>query len=159
MYIYYSFHEKNMENLTTNETTKKSGMLWKTLTLALCGALAFGNISCGSTTQEDVRKQEQEIEGINFQLSSYIKSRKDLVEKYNKLLKYPKTESNKQDINRSLSGIHETIIEYDEKIRELGEDRLDATKTLNEYMAEVETFYAPNTPIDPNRWDFLLAIK
>ena len=137
-----------MERLTTTETTKKYGILWKTLTFALCGALTLSNISCGSTTQEDVREQEEEIERINSQLTIYIKSRKESVE-----------ESNKQDINRSLSGIHEKITEYDEKIRELGEDRLDATKTLDEYRAKVKTFYSPNTPIDPNRWDFLLAIK
>ena len=76
-----------MERLTTTETTKKYGILWKTLTFALCGALTLSNISCGSTTQEDVREQEEEIERINSQLTIYIKSRKELVEKYNKLLK------------------------------------------------------------------------
>ena len=149
----------DMELLTTTQTPRKSGIMWKALTLALCGALTFGNISCGSKTPEDVREQEEEVERLNFQLESYIKARKELVANYNKLLKYPKTESNKYDINRSLAGIHETIIEYDEKIKDLGEDRLEATKDLHEYRAKVETYYAPNTPIDPNRWDFLLAIK
>ena len=147
----------NMENLTTtNTTTKKSGLLWKALTLSLCAALALGNISCGKTTPKDVMKQEQKMEKINFQISNYIKARKKLAEDYNSLLAYPAAESNKRDIKLSLSGIYETIVEYDEKIQELSEDRLDAEKVLNDYTAEIESFYAPNTPIDPNRRDFLL---
>ena len=149
----------DMEILTTTEAPKKTGMWWKALTLTLCGVLSLSNISCGSTTPEDVREQEEEVDRLNFQIASYITSRKQLVENYNKLLKQPKTEANKQDINRSLAGIYETIVEYDKKIRELRDDKLEATKTLHEYRADVETFYAPNTPMDPNRWDFLLTIQ
>ncbi len=147
----------NMENLTTiDTTTKKSGRLWKALALSLCTALTLGNISCGKTTAKDVMRQEQKMEEINHQIANYIKARKKLAEDYNSLLAYPVSESNKRDIKLSLSVIYETIVEYDEKIQELSEDRLDAERVLNDYTAEVEGVYAPNTPIDPNRRDFLL---
>ena len=144
---------------TTTTTTKKSKGTLKLLTLLLCWALTVGNVSCGSKTPKDVMKQEQKLETINFQLSNYIKARKKLAEDYNSLLQYPVTESNKRDIKLSLSGIYETIVEYDETIQDLSEDRLKAKKTLNKYTAEVEALYAPDTPIDPNRWDFLLTTE
>lgn len=146
----------NIEISADTTNTKKSWILLKALTLALCWTLTFGNISCGGPSPKDVMKQEQKMERINFQIANYIKARKKLVEDYNSLLAYPVTESNKWDIKLSLSGIYETIVEYDEKIQDLSEDRLDAEKDLNYYTAEVESAYTPNTPIDPNRWDFLL---
>jgi hypothetical protein len=30
---------------------------------------------------------------------------------------------------------------------------------LNKYISDLEVSFAPNKPIDPNRWDFLLTIK
>ena len=148
-----------MEKLTTTDTPRKSGLMWKTLTLALCGALSLSMISCWNTTSKDVLKQQKKVESLSFQISHYIDARKQLVEDYNKLLKYPKSKSNKYDINRSLAQIYEKISEYDEKLEDLAEDKLKAIDKLNEYIWNLEVNYAPNEPIDPNRWDFLLTIQ
>jgi hypothetical protein len=93
---------------------------------------------------------------INFsknRINYYIES------DYNKLLQYPKTDSNKADIERSLAQIYEVISDYDEKIKDLAEDKLEAIDDLNEYISDTEVHFIPNKPIDPNRWDFLLTIK
>jgi len=145
-----------MERLTT-ESTRKSGLMWNVLSLALCGALSFSNISCGNKTQKDVIQQQQKLESINFQLSHYIQARKDLVVDYNKLLKYPKTNSNKNDINKSLYQMFEVITDYDEKIEDLAKDRIEAIDDLNKYISDLGVNSSPNQPIDPNRWDFLLT--
>ena len=148
-----------MEKITTVETPRKSGLIWKTLTFALWVALSFSNISCWNTTQKDIMEQQKKLETIDRNISHYIEARKNLVADYNKLLKYPKTESNKSDISRSLAQIYEVIYDYDEKIQELAEDKLEAMDDLNKYISDLEASFAPNKPIDPNRWDFLLTIK
>jgi len=148
-----------MEKITTVETPRKSGLIWKTLTFALWVALSFSNISCWNTTQKDVMEQQKKIENLSSQISDYINARKKLAEDYNKLLKYPKSKSNKNDINRSLAQIYEKISEYDEKLEDLAEDKLEAIDKLNEYIWNLEINYAPNEPIDPDRWDFLLTIQ
>lgn len=149
----------NMEKITTTQMPRKSEVMWKALKLLLCGALTFSSISCGKTTQKDVANQEKKIESISFQISHYINARKWLVANYNNLLKYPKTESNKADINRSLAQIYEKITEYDEKLQDLAEDKLEAIDDLNGYISDLEVSFSPNQPIDPNRWDFLLTLK
>lgn len=148
-----------MEKLGNIETSRKTGLMWKTLTFALAVALSVGNVSCGKTTQKDIVKQQKKIESVSFQISHYIQARKELVMDYNKLLAYPKTDSNKADINKSLAQIYEKITEYDEKLEDLAEDRIEAINDLNEYISDIEVDFSPNEPIDPNRWDFLLAMK
>jgi hypothetical protein len=79
-------------------------------------------------------EQQKKIENLSSQISDYINARKKLAEDYNKLLKYPKSKSNKNDINRSLAQIYEKISEYDEKLEDLAEDKLEAIDKLNEYI-------------------------
>ncbi len=146
-----------MESLQTQTPKKKYWFPYKTITLAISGILAFW--SCWKATQQDVLEQQKKVESISFQIEHYIKARKQLVEDYNNLLKYPKNKSNKNDINRSLAQIYEKISEYDEKFEELADDKLEATDKLNEYIWDLEVNYAPNEPIDPDRWDFLLTIQ
>lgn len=148
-----------METLSTKVLEKKKGFMWKLSTLALCVALTFWNISCCKTTQEDVNKQQEKLESISFQISHYINARKQLVEDYNKLLRYPRTETNKSDINKSLAQIYEVITDYDKKIENLAKDRIEAVDDLNSYISDVEVGYTPNEPLDPNRWDYLLTIQ
>ena len=144
-----------MERITTTEAPRKSGLVSKSLiALSLCGILTLS--SCWGTTEKDVLKQQEEVERVNFQISSYIDARKKLVKDYNKLLNYPKTESNKWDINRSLAAMRSTIIEYDEMIWELAEDRLEAIDNLNRNVADLDVAVSFDTPIDENRRDFLL---
>ena len=149
----------NMENFTTTRTNKKSGFIPKTLSLTLCWILTLSNMSCGKATQKDVADQQKKIESLSFQISHYINARKELVSDYNKLLQYPKTDSNKADVERSLAQIYEVISDYDEKIKDLAEDKLEAIDDLNKYTSNMEVNFFPNKPIDPNRWDFLLTIK
>jgi predicted DNA-binding protein YlxM (UPF0122 family) len=104
-------------------------------------------------------EQERKVETLSSQISDCIKARKWFVEKYNTLLKYPKTEANKAQIYESLSQLYDVIIYYDEKLEDLAEDRIDAEKDLNEYISDLGSWNLPNNPIDPNRWDFLLAIQ
>lgn len=148
-----------MESFTTTETHKKSWFISKALGFTLCWVLTLTNISCGKATQKDVMEQQKKIENLSSQISDYINARKKLAEDYNKLLKYPKSKSNKNDINRSLAQIYEKISEYDEKLEDLAEDKLEAIDKLNEYIWNLEVNYTPNEPIDPNRWDFLLTIQ
>ena len=149
----------NMENLTTTSTAKKPRALWKAWPLLLCAALTLGNISCGDITTKDVMKQEQKVEKIKSRLEAYIKARENEANKYNDLLAElatATTDQKKKDIKLSLSGIYETIVEYDKTIQELYENRWDAEKVLTYYTAEAGNSYAPNTPIDPHRRDHLL---
>ncbi len=148
-----------METLAIKTLEEKKGFIWKLSTLALCWALAFWNISCSKTTQEDVNKQQEKVESISFQVSHYINARKQLVKDYNTLLRYPRTETNKSDINKSLAQIYEVITDYDKKIENLAKDRIEAIDDLNSYISNVERSYTPNEPLDPNRWDFLLTIQ
>ena len=64
-----------MEKLTTTDTPRKSGLMWKTLTLALCGVLSLSMISCGNTTSKDVLKQEKDltINGLLLHIESNLK--------------------------------------------------------------------------------------
>lgn len=147
-----------MEKMLTHEWQKK--WIWqKAINLALFTMISFGTASCRSTTEKDVMDQQNKIENIDFQISHYITARKDFVEKYNKLLAYPKTEANKNRIKESLWQLYEVIRDYDEKIEDLAEDKIDAEVDLNDYIADLGTWALPNNPIDPNKWDFLLAIK
>lgn len=148
-----------MERLSQNTLENKNWIWKKALTLALCGVLAFGSASCGHKTEKDVMEQQKKVETLSFQISHYINARKWFVEKYNTLLKYPKTESNKVQIYESLSQLYDIIAEYDEKISDLAEDKLDAEVDLNDYVAEAGSRILPGNPIDPNRWDFLLIIQ
>ena len=147
-----------METLS-QRTSEKKWIIWKAFTVALCGVLAFGSASCGHKTEKDVMEQQKKVETLSFQISHYISARKWFVEKYNTLLKYPKTEANKAQIYESLSQLYDVISEYDEKIADLAEDKLDAEVDLNDYIANLGTDILPSNPIDPNKWDFLLAIK
>ena len=132
-------------------TEKKSTTLRRALSSALYGALIFANVSCGDSIPQSIMEQEQKIEEINFQLSNYIKARNELAEDYNKLRKL-RTESNKRDVNMSLAGIYETIVEYDERIKELTEEEIENKKILT----EEETFFIPNDTIPTDRWIHLL---
>ena len=147
-----------MERLSP-KTSEKRWIIWKAFTLALCGTLTFGGASCGHKTEKDIMEQQKKVETLSFQISHYITARKWFVEKYNTLLRYPKTETNKAQIYESLSQLYDVISEYDEKIADLAEDKLDAEVDLNDYIANLGTDILPNNPIDPNKWDFLLAIK
>lgn len=148
-----------METLPTDVTKKKSWIAQKVVAITLSWILAFWNISCGNTTQKDVRKQQAKVENLSFQISHYISVRKDFVEKYNNLLKYPKNKSNENDINNSLSQLYEAITDYDKKIAKLAEKKIDAEIDLNEYKANLWSWFIPSWPIDPNRWDYLLTIQ
>ncbi len=145
-----------MEKITTRETTlKKSDLIWKIFTLALCWALTLWNVSCGKATQEDIFKQEKKIETISFKISQYKKAYIELWNKYNELFKYPKTEDNKNDINRSLAQMYEKIQEYDEELRKLDGDKIRAIDKLNKLKADAEVNYAPNDTINTHRRDHL----
>lgn len=148
----------NMEKISTKPHLKKSWLSQKLATLALCGALVFWNISCQMTWNNGAKKQENK-ENIIYELSSYINARKDLVNKYNQLLQYPKSESNRSDINKSLSQIYEVIMKYDKKIEELGKDLIKAIDDYNSWVSKAGKSYSHNEPLDPNRWDYLLKIQ
>lgn len=148
-----------METLATHTTKRKSSIPHKAIAIALSWVLAFWNISCGKTTQKDVIKQQTKVENLSFQISHYISARKEFVEKYNNLLKYPKNKSNENDINNSLSQLYEAIADYDKKIAKLAENKIDAEIDLNKYKANLWSWFIPNWPIDPNRWDYLLTIQ
>jgi flagellar hook-associated protein FlgK len=82
-------------------------------------------------------EQEKKVEDLSFQISHYINARKQFVEKYNTLLKYPKTKANKNAINESLLQLYEVITDYDEKIEDLAKDKINAEVDLNDYIADL----------------------
>lgn len=149
----------NTEILASKTTTKRFVSLHKTLTSALYGVLIFANVSCGQSTPQSIMEQEQKIEEINFKLSNYIKARNELAKDYNKLRKLRRESNNKQDINLSLAGTYETILEYDEIIKELMEDKLESKKTLIEQTSDTETFFITSDTIPTDRWNHLLEDK
>lgn len=153
--MYYNY----METLTSSTSVRKSWFNSKMLSLALWAALTFWNISCWNTTQKDVMEKQEKVENLSFQISHYISARKGFVEKYNKLLKYPKNKTNEANINNSLSQLYEVIVDYDEKIADLAEDKIDAEVNLNEDIANLWNWFNLKWPIDPNKRDFLLTIQ
>jgi hypothetical protein len=76
------------------------------------------------------------VELLSFNISHYIDARKKLVNEYNTILKYPRTEANQYEIDNHLSLLEEQIEEYDEKIKECVEDKLDAEAELNEKIED-----------------------
>ena len=141
-------------------SNKKIWFLWKNLaTTALCCTLIFWSTSCWKPTQKDINQQKQKVESLSFQVSHYIYARKDFVNQYNKLLKYPKSESNKYQIDNSLSQLLDIINDYDKKIEQLSKDKVNAQKNLNDKIKNSHIPWENHSSIDPNKRDFLLKIQ
>lgn len=147
--------QENLTSIPGKQTSKTAKLLSY---IVLWVGISLWASSCWHT-EKDVMKQEKKIEQLSFQISQYIKARKGLVEKYNKLLAYPRTDANKNAIKQSLAQIREQINKYDEKLSDLAKDKIDAEVDLNEHLANLEVYVSPDEPIDPNKWDFLLTIQ
>lgn len=145
--------EKIEHHYKTNNSTKK--FLTRTL---LVGILGLSTVSCWETTQKDINEQRHKVELLSFNISHYIDARKKLVNEYNTILKYPRTEANQYEIDNHLSLLEEQIEEYDEKIKECVEDKLDAEAELNEKIEDRWIAWV-HTSIDPNKRDYLLQIN
>ena len=50
------------------------------------------------------------------------------------------------------------IEEYDEKIKDFAEEKLDAENSLNEKIQDRWIAWI-HTTIDPNKWDYLLSVQ
>lgn len=137
--------------LKAKEITKKALVTWW-----LLWALTLSTASCWETTPQDVNQQKQKVEMIGHQLRSYINSRKYAVEKYNNLLKYPQTESNRYSMEKIKSDLYDTILSYDEKIESLASKKLKAEKKVSEKMSECLDYNLNPGPLDPNKYDYLL---
>lgn len=141
--------------------TLKNYTLWETIkkwlvTTGLASTLLFWTASCGKTTPEDVNQQRQNVEIISHQINSYIDARKDAVEKYNRLYKYPKKESNRYSIEKVKADLYKSILSYNEKIEDLASDKIKAEEKVSEKMANCIDFDMNTWPLDPNKYDFLL---
>lgn len=146
-----------MEKLKTNNIISHS--VRNLITSAvLAGILGLWASSCWKTTPKDVNDQKHKVELLSMNISHYINARKKLVNDYNTILAYPRTQSNEYEIDNHLCLLEEQIYEYDKKIKDLVEDKLDAEVTLNEKIEDRGTAWVHST-IDPNKWDYLLTIQ
>ena len=145
--------EKIEHHYNTNNSTKK--FLTRTL---LVGILGLSTVSCWETTQKDINEQKHKVELLSFNIKQCINARKKIVNDYNTLVKYPKTESNQYEIDNHLSLMEEQIEEYDEKIKDFAEEKLDAEISLNEKIQDRWIAWV-HTTIDPNKRDYLLKIN
>ena len=136
-----------MESLR-NYVSKAEELLKRSLmTVSLASVLTFSATSCGES------KSSNEI---GYQIRSYITSRKDAVEKYNKLYAYPQNETNKSSIEKVKADLYDEILSYDEKIEDLAHEKIKAETRENENAAEHMSYNRNTGPLDPNKYDFLL---
>ena len=124
----------------------------------IAGILSLSTASCWETTQKDINEQKHKVELLSFNIKQCINARKKIVNDYNTLVKYPKTESNQYEIDNHLSLMEEQIEEYDEKIKDFAEEKLDAEISLNEKIQDRWIAWV-HTSIDPNKRDYLLQIN
>lgn len=158
-YMYTYLHHTTilqMETLKTNNINKHSTKK-PIIVLLLAAILSWWASSCHETTQKDVNNQKHKIEVLSLNISNYINARKKLANEYNSILAYPKTEANKYEIDNHLYLLEQEIFDYDEKIRDLIEDKINAEYDLSERIGNMWTTWI-HSPIDPNKWDYLLAI-
>ena len=146
-----------MENLEKhNNTSHTTRNIFMSTLLGLY--TIFWMTSCWETTQKDINEQRQKVNLLTFNISQYIEERKKLADKYNTILNYPRTEANQYEIDNHLSLLEEQIEEYDEKIKDLVEEKLDAEVSLNEKIEDRWVAWV-HTPVDPNKRDYLLQIN
>ena len=146
-----------METLKTNNITNHSMRNFITSAL-LAGILGLWVSSCWETTQKDINEQKYKIELLSINISNYINARKKLVNEYNTILSYPKTEANKYEIDNHLCLLEEQILDYDEKIKDLVEEKIDAESDLTEKIEDMWTTWIHST-MDPNKRDYLLSVQ
>lgn len=155
MFIY--LHNKFMETLKSKIWTRSNLKNFVVGSLLL-GALNLWFWSCWKTTQKDISEQRQKIEILSFNIVNCINARKEVVNQYNSMLDYPATESNKYEIDNHLCLLEEQIHEYDEKIKDFVEEKIDAEADLSEKIEDRWTMWV-HTHIDPNKWDYLLTVQ
>lgn len=146
-----------METLKTNNVINNSAKNF-IISALLASILSLWVSSCWKTTQNDINNKKYDIEVLSFNISNYINARKKLVNEYNTILAYPKTESNKYEIDAHLCLLEEQIHSYDEKIKDLVEEKLKVQVDLTEIMKDRWTTWV-HSSIDPNKWDYLLAVQ
>ena len=139
-----------------NNTHHSTKNLIKSAVIA--GILGLSTVSCWETTSKDINNQKHKIELLSFNIKQCINARKKIVNDYNTLVKYPKTEANQYEIDNHLSLMEKQIEEYDEKIKDFAEEKLDAENSLNEKIQDRWIAWI-HTAIDPNKWDYLLSVQ
>ena len=123
---------------------------------ALASVIGFSTSSCDwKITQKDINEQRQINKSDSINLLKKIDFRKDLVNRHNTALNYPKTEANQDEIDNYLCMLEEQIDKCDKEIRELSEKIIDNKVTLNK-MTEERWIAWIHTKRDPNEWDYLL---
>jgi hypothetical protein len=146
-----------MEKLKINAIISRSARNFIT-SAALVWLLGLWAASCWKTTSKDINDSRHKVELLSINIPHYIDARKKLVNEYNNILAYPRTEANEFEIDNHLSLLEEQIYEYDEKIRKLVEEKVDAEATLNKKIGDRWTMWVHPT-IDPDKWDYLLTIQ
>lgn len=112
--------------------------------------------SCWEVTQADVNRAQLEYQTINKQLAQAIDSREDIVKIYNTMLAKPVSTSEEQyNKNVSLWQRYDQILNFEEMIKKLWEDKARAKGKLEEYKVACAAQAAPNEPINERKWDFL----
>ena len=127
------------------------------MSIALAWVL-LGSSSCWKTTQKDINNQKQKIELLSFNIENCINARKKLVNEHNAILAYPKTESNKYEIDNHLYLLEEQIADYDKKIKNFIEEKINAEVDLSKKIENRWSVWI-HSSIDPNKRDYLLTIQ
>lgn len=128
------------------------------ITTALLSSVLLWAASCWKATSKDIIDQKEKIELLAYNTEHYVNARKEVVNKYNTILSYPRTDANKYEIDNHLYLLEKEIEDYDEKIENLVKDKIDAERTLNKKVESRWTTWI-HTPLDPNKRDYLLAIQ
>ncbi|MBO4516965.1 hypothetical protein J5751_06140 [bacterium] len=116
---------KNLTEQTTPQSEvvdegKKTRKHRTRKTRALTGLLAATLLaSCGKPTARDVAKQGEKVEVIKESIEQYIKYRKEVVKRYNKLVRDSRADPDNVALKEQKAELRDEIKETDKKIERL----------------------------------------
>jgi len=146
-----------MKNLEKQENWKRiRHNSWKTYALATLTALSLSLTSCKAPTWADIIKDKQKIEVAKNQLSLLIEERRELVETYNQYLALSGTPwYDNLDFENAKTQVFAQIVKHEKdinkKIKEINRHKWKLTK---HELKSLEASPNPNTPMDPNKYNF-----
>ena len=146
-----------MKNLEKKEWQKKiRHNSWKTYVLATLTALSLSLTSCKAPTWVDVVKDKQKVEVAENQLSLLIEKRRELVLIYNQYLALSGTPwYDNLDFEKAKAQTFDQIVKYEKDInKQIKKINKYKWKLTKDELKSLDVSPNPNTPMDPNKYDF-----